>query len=94
MTVTFQIPAALREFTGGRSQVQLQMEGGTVAEALSALYATFPGIRDRVVNEQDQLRPHINVFVGNENVRYTGGLSTRVTDQSQITIVPAVSGGA
>ena len=93
MTVIFQIPAALREFTAGRSQVQLQVEGETVAESLSSLYAVYPGIRDRVVNEQDQIRQHINIFVGNESIRYTGGLSTRVPDQSQISIVPAVSGG-
>ena len=94
MMVTFHLPAALREFTGSSSQVQLQIPGGTVADALSALWALYPGARDRVMNEQDQIRQHINVFVGNENVRYTGGLSTRVADQSEISIVPAVSGGA
>lgn len=93
MTVIFQMPAALREFTGGRSQVEVQVPGQTVADALSALWAAYPAVRDRVVNEQDQIRQHINIFVGNENIRYTGGLSTRVPDQSQISIVPAVSGG-
>jgi sulfur-carrier protein len=93
MSVTFHIPAALREFTGGRSTVQLELSGGTVADALSALWTACPGVRDRVVNEQGQVRQHINVFVGNENIRYTGGLSTRVLDSSLISIVPAVSGG-
>ena len=93
MTVIFQIPAALREFSGGRSEVQLRLGEGTVGQALSALYAAYPGVRDRIVNEQDQVRQHINIFVGNENIRYTGGLSTRVHDQCQISIVPAVSGG-
>jgi molybdopterin converting factor small subunit len=94
MIVTFHIPAALREFTDARSQVQMQIAGETVADALFALWASYPAARDRVMNEQDQIRQHINVFVGNENIRYTGGLSTRVPDKSDISIVPAVSGGS
>ncbi|PYQ44391.1 MAG: molybdopterin synthase sulfur carrier subunit [Acidobacteria bacterium] len=93
MTVTFHIPAALREFTSGRSEVTLERSGESVAEALSALWNAYPGVRDRVLNEQDQVRQHINIFVGNENIRYTGGLTTRVPNDSEISIVPAVSGG-
>jgi sulfur-carrier protein len=94
MKVTFLIPAALREFTGARGTVQVESVGGTVADALAALWRVFPGVRDRVINEQEQVRQHINIFVGNENIRYTGGLTTPLTDGSFITIVPAVSGGA
>ena len=93
MTVTFHIPAALREFTSGRSEVTLERSGESVAEALSALWNAYPGVRDRVLNEQDQVRQHINIFVGNENIRYTGGLTARVPNDSEISIVPAVSGG-
>jgi|SRR5436189_6199709 sulfur-carrier protein len=93
MTVTFHIPAALREFTAGSSTVEIQSPGQTLTDALAALWMKHPGIRDRVLNEQDQIRQHINIFVGNENVRYTGGLATQVPQQSQISIVPAVSGG-
>ena len=93
MTVTFHIPAALREFTNGRSEVTLERSGESVAEALSSLWNAYPGVRDRVLNEQDQVRQHINIFVGNENIRYTGGLTTRVPNDSEISIVPAVSGG-
>jgi sulfur-carrier protein len=93
MTVTFQIPAALREFTDGRSTVKLEASGAAVGEALSVLWNAYPGVRDRVLNEQDQVRQHINIFVGNENIRYTGGLTTRVPNDSEISIVPAVSGG-
>jgi sulfur-carrier protein len=93
MTVTFQIPAALREFTDGRSTVKLEASGATVGEALSVRWNAYPGARDRVLNEQDQVRQHINIFVGNENIRYTGGLTTRVPNDSEISIVPAVSGG-
>jgi sulfur-carrier protein len=91
--VTFHIPATLREFTGGRSQIQLEHTSGSLNEALVALWQIYPGIRDRVVTEQGQLRAHINIFIGDENVRYTGGLATQVTCESIISIVPAVSGG-
>ena len=93
MSITFHIPSALRQFTAGRSSVELQVSEETVGEALSALWIGCPGVRDRVVNEQGQVRQHINIFVGNENIRYTGGLATCVSNGSQISIVPAVSGG-
>ncbi len=51
------------------------------------------GVRDRVVTEQGQVRPHVNVFVGDESIRFTGGLSTPLSDGAEISIVPAVSGG-
>jgi len=93
MPITFHIPGALREFTGGRSAVEIEAAPPTVADALSALWALHPGVRDRVANEQGHVREHINIFVDNENIRYTGGLTTRVSDGAKISIVPAVSGG-
>lgn len=93
MPVTFHIPGALREFTGGRALVEVECPAATVADALSALWNVHPGIRDRVLNEQEQVRRHINIFVGNDDVRYTGGLATRIGAGAQISIVPAVSGG-
>jgi molybdopterin converting factor small subunit len=50
-------------------------------------------VRDRVVTEQGEVRPHVNVFVGDESIRFTGGLDTAVTSGAEIHIVPAVSGG-
>jgi sulfur-carrier protein len=93
MPVTFHIPAALREFTGGRSKVQLEHAPTTLAEALSALWALYPGVRDRIATEQGQVREHINIFIGDENVRYTGGLASPISAGCEISIVPAVSGG-
>ncbi len=93
LVIRFQIPAALREFTGGRAVVEVSMTKGTVSDALTALWNLYPGVRDRVLNEQGQLRQHINIFVGNEHIRYTGGLATPLSDEAQILIVPAVSGG-
>jgi molybdopterin converting factor small subunit len=93
MPVTFHIPGALREFVGGRSEIEVGYSPTNLADALSALWMLYPGIRDRMATEQGQIRQHINVFVGEEDVRYTGGLATPVSAESHVWIVPAVSGG-
>lgn len=91
--MTFHIPGALREFAGGHSQVTIARPAGPLSEALTALWKLYPGVRDRVLTEQGQVRAHVNIFIGDENIRYTGGLATPVTADSVISIVPAVSGG-
>ena len=93
MAVTFHLPAALREFAGGRGQVEIDDSPATLAEALAALWRLHPGIRDRMATEQGQIRKHINVFIGEEDIRYTGGLMTPLSAASVIIILPAVSGG-
>ena len=93
MAVIFHIPAALREFTGGQSRVEINSSPGNLREALSALWTLYPGIRDRMATEQGNIREHINIFVGPEHYRYTGGLMTPVAAGSEISIIPAVSGG-
>lgn len=93
MAITFYIPGALREFTGGLSKVEIEHPAATVSEALSALWTLYPGLRDRIATEQGHVREHINIFIGQENIRYTGGLASSVTAGSEISIVPAVSGG-
>lgn len=93
MRITFHIPAALREFTAGQSRVHIEDSPPTLAEALSALWTLYPGVRDRIATEQGQIRDHVNIFIGEENVRYTGGLASRVPPGAEISIVPAVSGG-
>lgn len=91
--MTFHIPGALREFSGGRSKVEIEGPVKTLADALSALWQVYPGIRDRVATEQGEIREHINIFIGDENVRYSGGLASPVADGVEISILPAVSGG-
>ena len=93
ISVTFHIPGALRAFTGGRDQVEVETTGATLLDALRALSLSCPAVRDRVLTEQGQIREHINIFVGTEDVRYTGGLATTISSGTEITIVPAVSGG-
>jgi len=93
MAVTFHIPGALREFTFGRSKVEIEGVPATLGEALSRLWTLYPGVRDRIATEQGQVREHINIFIGNENMRYTGGLASTLSPTCEISIVPAVSGG-
>ncbi len=94
MPVTFNIPGALREFTGGQSRVEIQGSAATLADALSALWVLYPGVRDRMATEQGEIRQHINVFIGDEDIRYTGGLMSRIAAGAEISILPAVSGGS
>ena len=93
MSVVFHIPGALREFTSGQRQVEIGGSPANVGQALSTLWAMFPGVRDRIATEQGQIREHVNIFVGNEHIRYTGGLTTPIGRECEIWIVPAVSGG-
>lgn len=91
--IAFQIPGYLRSFTEGRGRIEVAESVSTVREALERLWALHPGVRDRVVTEQGDVRQHVNVFVGDESIRFTGGLDTPVPDGTEIWIIPAVSGG-
>jgi molybdopterin synthase sulfur carrier subunit len=93
MSVTFNIPGVFRGFAAGKSQVEVGQTVTTLSEALEALWAQCPGMRDRVITEQGLVREHISVFIGSEDVRYLGGLTARVPPGAEISIVPAVSGG-
>lgn len=93
MAVIFHIPGPLRVYTESHSRVEIDASQSTLRDALLALWSRYPGLRDRLATEQGEVREHINVFVGNEDVRYLGGLATPVPDGAEISIVPAISGG-
>lgn len=93
MSVTLVIPGPLRELANGRSTVGLSGGSTTVGEAFEVLRSELPGLYDRIVNEQRQLRPHVNVFVGKADIRWSGGLDTPLADESEVVILPSVSGG-
>lgn len=96
MSVAVRIPSALRQFSGGRAVIEVDqnMGDGTVAAVLEDLTARCPGVIERVLDEQGDLRRHVNIFVGSDDVRSLGGLSAPVADGAEMSIVPAVSGGA
>lgn len=87
------LPGYLAELAGGRGRVELPGTYATVGEALDALVAARPALRDRIQDEQGQVRPHVNVFVGHESIRITGGLATPLPADAEIHVIPAVSGG-
>ena len=93
MTVRFWIPGPLRSMTGGRSHVDVETSGGTLQDALEALFAAHPGVRDRVLTERGEIRHHVNVFVEKTDARLTGGLATPLANGMEISIIPAISGG-
>jgi len=93
MSVKFLIPNYLGAFAGNRTSLELGTSPRNVQQALESLWGLHPALRDRIVDEQGAVRQHINVFVGEECIRFTGGLDTPVPSDTEISIVPAVSGG-
>ena len=89
----FNVTGFLTDFTGGRHQITIEKTSAFVGEALTELWRAYPGLRDRVVNEQGALRPHVNIFVNDENVRRGQMLQTSLPENCEITILPSVSGG-
>lgn len=93
MALTFVIPGPLRELAGGRDEVRVEGNAPSVRDALSLLWERCPALRDRVMTETAEVRPHVNVFVDGESIRYLGGLSADVSEGAEIVILPAISGG-
>jgi sulfur-carrier protein len=89
--VTVKIPAQLRTLTG--NDAETEVDGSSVGEALDALYERYDCLRDRIT-EGGELRRFVNVYVGGEDIRFGSGLDTPVNDGDEITILPAVAGGA
>ena len=91
MTATIRIPTPLRTATGGAATVDV--EAGTVGEALASLEQAHPGVAERLLDDNGQLRRFVNVFVDDEDVRFAQGLDTPVADGATVSIIPAVAGG-
>jgi molybdopterin converting factor small subunit len=92
MAVTVRVPTILRSLTGGASEVSVD-GAATLAELLDKLDADHPGIRGRVLGDDGKLRRFVNVYVGEEDVRFAGGLETPTPDGATVSIIPAVAGG-
>jgi molybdopterin synthase sulfur carrier subunit len=92
MAVTVKIPTQLRSVTSGDAETSV--EGATtVGEVLDGLYDRYDGLRERIAEDGD-LRRFVNVYVGGEDIRFLDGLETGVEDGDEVTILPAVAGGA
>jgi molybdopterin converting factor small subunit len=92
MAVTVRVPTILRSYTGGESEVAVD-GAATLTELLDQLEADHPGIRTRVLDDDGKLRRFVNVYVGDEDVRFAGGLATETPDGATVSIIPAVAGG-
>ena len=91
MSVTVRVPTILRSYTGGANEVAV--EGATLAEVVAALDAAHPGIGGRVLDDEGRLRRFVNVYVGDEDVRFAEGLLTPTPDGAVVSVIPAVAGG-
>jgi molybdopterin synthase sulfur carrier subunit len=91
MAVTVRIPSVLRNFTAGKESIPV--DAATVDEALAKLDAAHPGIKAKLCDERGTLRRFVNVFVGEEDIRFLDGQATVIKDGELIDIVPAISGG-
>ena len=91
MGVSVRVPTILRTYTGGASEVTA--DGATLGEVLDDLDRSYPGIKARVVDESGALRRFVNVYVGNDDVRFLDDLATATPDGTQVSVIPAVAGG-
>jgi len=91
MSVSVRIPTILRTYTGGQPEVTA--DPGTLREVLSGLDAAYPGLAGRLVDDTGNLRRFVNVYVGEEDVRFAQGLETPVPSGAHVSVIPAVAGG-
>ena len=96
--VTVRVPTALRRLCEDRPAVQVALAASdgavTAGQVLAALRACYPGVHDAALDERGAVRPHVNVFVGADNIRFAAGLATPVPAGAEVWILPAVSGGS
>jgi molybdopterin synthase sulfur carrier subunit len=91
VSISVRVPTILRPYTQGASEVSV--EGSTLSEVLESLDTSYPGIKGRVLDESGELRRFVNVYVDNDDVRFSEGLQTSIKDGGQVSIIPAVAGG-
>jgi MoaD family protein len=91
MAIQVRIPTILRQYTGGEKAVEAT--GGSLGEVVDDLEKNHPGIKGRLVTDTGSLHRFVNVYVNDEDVRFTGALDTGLSDGDEVTILPAVAGG-
>ena len=92
MAVIVRVPMPLRKFTN--QQAKVEASGSDVRSVIDALNAQFPGIKERVCDDEGKPRNFVNIYLNGEDIRYLDGLSSAVNDGDELSIVPAVAGGA
>jgi molybdopterin synthase sulfur carrier subunit len=92
MSVLVRIPTPLRRITSGQAQVELA--SATMGELVENLDASFPGFKERLLDENGELRYFVNLYLNGEDVRFLQGLETTINSGDEVSIVPAVAGGS
>jgi sulfur-carrier protein len=92
MSVQVRIPTVLRPAMGGHAT--LSADGATIGEILSTLSATYPSAAAQILDAEGNLHRFLNVYLNDDDVRYIGGLTAAVADGDEVTLLPAVAGGA
>ena len=92
MSVVIRIPTPLRRMTNG--QAKLEMESATLGELVDKLDTSYPGFKARLLDETGELRYFVNIYLNGEDVRFLQGMGTTTNSGDEISIVPAVAGGA
>ena len=92
MSAVVRIPTVLRSAMGGNTTVTVH--GSTIGEVLGELTMTYPAIKGQLLNEDGTLHRFLNVYVNDDDVRYLGGVGAPVVNEDEITLLPAVAGGA
>ena len=88
---TLRIPTPLRTYTGGQSEVAVL--GNNVSEAMQDLVAQYPSLKPHLYNDQSELRPFVNLFLGEENIKDLQGLSTPLAEADRLLLIPSIAGG-
>jgi molybdopterin converting factor small subunit len=88
---SLRIPTPLRAYTGGQSEVVLQ--GNTVQAVMQDLAAQYPAIKSHLFNSEDSLRPFVNLFLGEDNIKDLQGLATPLQEQDRLLLIPSIAGG-
>ncbi len=91
MGVTVRIPTPLRRMTNGQSK--LEMDASTLSVMIDNLESSYPGFKERLIDENGDLRYFVNIYLNGEDVRFLQGLDTSTSSGDEISIVPAVAGG-
>lgn len=91
MAVIVKIPAPLRRLTEGQREVST--DASTVGECIERLAQTYPGLKDRICEDDGSIRRFVNIYVRGEDIRFSNGLATALRDGDDVSIVPAASGG-
>lgn len=91
MSIQVRIPTPLRKLTGEEEVVSA--EGATIAEVLTSLDSSYPGLTERICDEAGEIRRFVNVFVNDEDIRFLQDKQTPVKEGDEISIVPAIAGG-